>query len=344
MEIYSPQPDIEISTIVESANELNEVLKIHQMWNLDEIMAPFLEILPDTNEPLHAILTMHHIYDIPAIEIVSVLIDAQHKPLNNSGWEKSKMHLKIPDKLPPQPELDNSVFIKNEYAFHDLNLPDNWDLESADLSRLQRRIDITEDIICYLGEGIRRISENRSPAFMVENTHQIECLTSYLEHLKSRVDAFNSVRQQLSQISLHTEIWKQKIGDIFELEDDTLPYALDIAYKDFKTIKNNPLNINYLSNCNYTEAQAIQEDCNELKRQINQMSDTAKEELNSRQKWLDFVAHLDEWRDQLSVQAPRRLIDWRHDCVIVPVVNLDDDLLPSNRNQLIDSYFDQEVY
>mgnify|MGYP001557834063 CR=1 FL=1 len=317
---------------VRGAAELNQLLKIHQVWNLDQLVAPFIELLPDTADPFQAILTMSHIYNWPNCEIVSVLADAQFKPIQNAGWQEKKLQItQDPESQFKNPEL-NFRYTKLQFEIPEAELPDSFDLGIATQPQLARRLEIVEDIICYMSEGVRRQTDDRSPAYMVEQAHQLASIYAYSKHLHDRMTVFDEINGQGERIKLKTMQWQNNVSKIFNNNERAFSEALEAAkipppaYPEttMATIKTNDKN--------YTEACALEEDCSAAQTKIAQMAEKSKGVIRKRANWLAFVAQLDLWRAELDETKvpPQNDIDWRHNKISIPIVHFGDDILPIN--------------
>lgn len=329
MEKFEQFKGQETDPIIANIGTVNEVLRLHQAHNLDRIMTPFMEFLPDTDDPLQAVLTMQHIYNWPATEIVSILADAQDNPMNYADFQTISIKIHQPTNLAFQLPAEELTFNKREFVIPEPDLPDGFNIDTATCEQLLRRLEISEDILCYFSEGVRRSSADRSPAYMIDSARQIDCISNYIDHLKARIESINFVQNSSSQIRSRVQNWQINLKQIFTKADFEEEEMLQGANCEFPILQKSKAKWQPPV-INFTQAQAIAEDCQDLKNEINMMAEKSKSEIAKRADWLAYVAQLDRWREEIQIQPPKREIDWRHDCVTLPAVQLQDDILPTN--------------
>jgi hypothetical protein len=332
-----PSPETHQSSpealFVRGAAELNHILALQQQWNIDEVFQPYVHLLPDTTDPMQTLLTMRHIYGYKAEEILSVLIEAHAKPLDT-------LRQKIGTVVIGSLAADDPLQLSGSHALvteiEDLALPDDWELERADKTRLEHRHDVAEDIVCYLSEGVRRHTDHRSPVYMVEQATQLAELTDYCAHIKERIAGFEAIEDWTSHIKEKGEAWARNLKQLLHDDEEGFSQALKIADRPLPIPHaDEPLPLR-LPPRNYTEEQALEEDCRAAQAEIVDAALWAQARLQQHTDWLHFVAQLDQWRDELDSSPVPRRVDWLQHRSFVPVIRPDDDLLPSDSTYIYD--------
>jgi hypothetical protein len=327
-------------TFVSGAAELNHVIGLHQIWNFDALLAPYADLLPDVQDPIQAIMTMRHIYGWPVAEIVSVLADTMTTPLDHSGWEDVSARVMAPPDSPIVVPLEDLQFTKREYVIRDIQLPDGWDSTVADVPQLLHRVEVAEDILCYLSEGVRRHTDDRSPVYMVDRAHQLSGLSLYIQNLQEQIAGLNEVEQRAERIKSQTRVWGTKLQKLFDPDHPTFLQALRVADTPYVAIPNKEPAVWNPPARNYSEEQALEEECQAALADIGQMAAEAHADIEKRIQWGRFVAQLDQWRAELDDTTQVREVDWRHHQTIIPVVTITDDFLPTSDSTQMYDYGD----